>query len=201
MKVAVYTRVSTGDQTSENQRHELRSYCRRMKYKVIEYSDVASGSKSDRKQFTHMFSDARLRKFDMVLFWSLDRFSREGILPTLQYLQKLDSYGVQWRSLQEQYLDSTGPFRDAVIGIMASLAKQERIRISERTKAGLDRARREGKTLGRPRVVVHKMKVQRLHEQGLSHRDIASKLGYSKGTVQRALASASNKPPQLPIGA
>jgi DNA invertase Pin-like site-specific DNA recombinase len=158
---------------------------------VVEYSDTASGSRSDRKAFNQMFEDARLKHFDLVLFWSLDRFSREGILPTLQYLQKLDSYEIQWRSLQEQYLDSTGPFRDAVIGIMASLARQERIRISERTKAGLARARRQGKKLGRPTGIVNKNRIEHLAAEGLSQRKIAAKLGYSKGTVQRVLEAAA----------
>ena len=76
----------------------------------------------------------------MVLFWALDRFSREGTLATLQHLQKLSRYGVDWRSYQESYLDSCGPFKDVVISLMATLAKQERLRISERTKAGLQRA-------------------------------------------------------------
>jgi DNA invertase Pin-like site-specific DNA recombinase len=191
MKVAVYTRVSTADQTSDNQRHELLAYCDRAGYDVVEYSDTASGSRSDRKAFNQMFEDARLKHFDLVLFWSLDRFSREGILPTLQYLQKLDSYEIQWRSLQEQYLDSTGPFRDAVIGIMASLARQERIRISERTKAGLARARRQGKKLGRPTGIVNKNRIEHLAAEGLSQRKIAAKLGYSKGTVQRVLEAAA----------
>jgi DNA invertase Pin-like site-specific DNA recombinase len=66
----------------------------------------------------------------------------------LQHLQKLSAYGVGWRSLQESYLDSCGPFKDVVIALMATLAKQERLRISERTKAGLQRARRQGKVLG-----------------------------------------------------
>src|SRR5579872_4391977 len=75
---------------------------------------------------------ASRREFDLVLFWSLDRFSREGVLATLQYLQRLTSYGVGWKSLQEEYLDSCGVFRDAVLSILATIAQQERIRLSER---------------------------------------------------------------------
>jgi DNA invertase Pin-like site-specific DNA recombinase len=72
---------------------------------------------------------------------------------TLQYLQKLTSYGVNWKSFMEQYLDSVGIFKDAIISIMATLAKQERVKISERTLAGLEVARAKGKTLGRPKSV------------------------------------------------
>jgi DNA invertase Pin-like site-specific DNA recombinase len=88
--------------------------------------------------------------FDLVLFWALDRFSREGVLETLNQLQRLSSYGVNWRSYQESYFDSCGPFKDVVVSLMATLAKQERLRISERTKAGLQRARTAGTVLGRP---------------------------------------------------
>src|SRR5215471_3676395 len=99
-----------------------------------------------------MFQDASQRKFDVLLFWSLDRLSREGVLETLQHLQRLTSYGVAWRSFTEQYLDSTGIFREAVIGILAAIAKQERVRLSERTIAGLQRARAQGRVGGRPKA-------------------------------------------------
>jgi len=80
-----------------------------------------------------------------VLFWALDRFSREGVFETLNHLQRLSAWGVEWRSYQEVYLDSCGPFKDFVVSLMATLAKQERVRISEGTKAGLQGARRAGK--------------------------------------------------------
>jgi len=89
---------------------------------------------------------------DLVLFWSLDRLSREGVLQTLNYLNRLSSYGVGYRSFTEQYFDSCGIFREAVIAILATVAKQERLRISERTKARLESARRKGVPLGRRRV-------------------------------------------------
>jgi DNA invertase Pin-like site-specific DNA recombinase len=113
-----------------------------------------SGTKSerDRPDFKRLFELASRREFDIVLFWALDRFSREGVLPTLHHLQRLDSYGVAWRSFTEQYLDSTGIFKDTVISIMATIAKQENVRRSERVKAGLARAKRRGAKFGRPRV-------------------------------------------------
>ena len=102
------------------------------------------GKHSDREQFQRLFTDASQRKFDLVLFWSLDRFSREGVLETLNHLQRLAAYGVGYRSFTEQYLDSCGIFKDAVLSILATIAKQERIRLSERTIAGLEKARRAG---------------------------------------------------------
>jgi DNA invertase Pin-like site-specific DNA recombinase len=89
-----------------------------------------------------MFADARARKFDLVLFWSLDRLSREGVSATLGHLERLSDYGVGWRSHTEEYLDSCGIFRDAVLGILATIAKQERIRRSERASAAIARLRR-----------------------------------------------------------
>jgi len=131
------------------------------------------------------------RKFDLVLFWSLDRFSREGVLETLKHLERLSAWGVDWRSYQEAYFDSCGPFKDVVVSLMATLAKQERLRISERTKAGLQRARRAGKILGRPRVKVDVRQLQRLQENGLSLRRIAQQEQLSLSTVVRALKPAA----------
>lgn len=145
MRVALYARVSTFDkgQDNDNQLLVLREYCLKQGYEVVkEYCDHVTGSRGDRKGFRELYKDASRRRFDLVLFWSLDRFTREGVLETLQRLKELDHYGVYWRSYTEQYLDSTGIFKDAILAILAAIAQQERLRISERTKAGLARARK-----------------------------------------------------------
>jgi DNA invertase Pin-like site-specific DNA recombinase len=147
--------------------------------------DRMSGKTADRPQFERLLNDGSQRKFDLVLFWALDRFTREGTLATLNHLEMLSSYGVGWRSYQEAYLDSCGPFKDVVISLMATLAKQERIRISERTIAGLNRARRQGKTLGLPQIVTDRQKIRDLRRSGMSLRAIARKLRLSKSTVTR----------------
>jgi DNA invertase Pin-like site-specific DNA recombinase len=136
-----------------------------------------------------MFEAASRKEFDLVLFWSLDRFSREGVLETLQHLQRLSSYGVEWFSYREEYLRSVGVFKDAVLAILAAVAKQERIRLSERVHAGLRRARAQGKVIGRPRAAVRPERVFALREQGLSLREIAERTGVSAMTVQRILAA------------
>jgi len=193
MNVAIYARVSTKDrgQDCENQLRELRQFVERRSAEdwtlVGEYVDYASGGSSDREQFKRLFADAAERKFDLVLFWSLDRFSREGVLETLQHLQRLSSHGVDWFSLKEEYLRSVGIFREAVLSILATIAKQERIRLSERVKAGLDRARAQGKDLGRPSLVVDRQRVVELRRQGLPLWEIGQQLGISKSSVGRIL--------------
>jgi DNA invertase Pin-like site-specific DNA recombinase len=121
------------------------------------------------------------------LFWSLDRFSREGALATLKYLEQLGSYGVGFRSYSEQYLDSCGIFKDAVLSILATVAKQERILKSDRTKAGLARARREGRIGGRPRLVVDRERVWQLDSEGATQVEIAETLSCSQASISRIL--------------
>src|SRR5689334_10618324 len=107
MRIALYARVSTkdGQQDTENQLVQLRGYAAQMGWQIVsEFVDHESGSKSDREQLQEMFKAASQRKFDVLLFWSLDRLSREGVLPTLQYLNRLTGYGIGWRSFTEQYL-------------------------------------------------------------------------------------------------
>jgi len=192
MKIAIYARVSTEKQDNENQLVQLREFASKQGWNVVaEYVDRESGAKSDRAEFQRMFADASTRKFDLVLFWALDRLSREGVLQTLQHLNRLENHGVGFRSFTEQYFDSCGIFREAVISIMATLAKQERVRRSERTKAGLAIARSRGKKLGRPQLRANRADISRLKAQGLSLRAIARQLGIGDGSVRRLLASAA----------
>ena len=193
MRAAVYIRVSTRDkgQDTSNQLDQLRSFCRSQNWAIVaEYEDHDSGSNPDRTQFKAMLNDAMQRKFDVVLFWALDRFTREGALQTLQYLNVLSSYGVGFRSYTEPYLDSCGMFKDALIAILGTIAKQERLRISERVRAGLNRARangtRSGQAIGRPRVVFRRDEAVELRRQGKSWKQIAKRMGVSVASVRRA---------------
>lgn len=192
--VALYARVSTKDlQEVDNQLLALREYCAKQNWVIVaEYVDHESGGHAKRPQFQQMFVDARARKFDLVLFWSLDRLSREGVSATLNHLERLTAAGVNWRSLTEEYLDSCGVFRDAVLSILATIAKQERVRRSERAYAAIARLRKQGTTdhLGRPRLVVDRAKVKELHGKGLSVRAIATELGVSSATAHRMVKAA-----------
>lgn len=146
MKVAIYCRVSTTKQDADNQLVQLQEYCQKCDYSVFrEYVDIISGKEISRPAYDRLFQDAHKKQFDLVLFWDLSRFSRAGTLHTLQKLHELDLLGIGWKSYQELYLDSAGAFKDVVISIMSTLAKIEREKISERTKAGLARAHNVGK--------------------------------------------------------
>lgn len=194
MRVALYTRVSTDKQETENQARDLRGFAERQGWEIVsEYQDQESGSKAERPALRRMLEDASQHRFDLLLFWALDRLTREGVLPTLRYLETLTSYGVEWRSYTEQFFDSCGPFRDAVISIMATLAKQERIKRAERTRAGLARVRAAGRRLGRPERVDAEMRAEilRRYASGQSKRAIALAVGVAEGTVRRALESAT----------
>lgn len=193
MNCAIYARVSTKDkgQDWENQAAQIRAWAKQNRHEIIaEYSDIVSGSgKVRRPQFEQMLEDAKSRKFDMLLFWSLDRLSREGVLQTLIHLKTLDDAGICWRSYSEAYLDSCGPFKDAVLAILAALAKQERIRISERVKAGLELAKSRGKRGGRPKKDNTELsgRIKDLRNQGYSVYQIAEQVNISKSSVHRMI--------------
>ncbi len=194
-KVALYARVSTkeGRQDTRNQLVQLRQYCRKQGWRIVgEYVDEKSGATGDRTRFKRLFSDAHQRNFDLVLFWSLDRFSREGVLETLKHLEKLNSYGVDWKSFTEEYLDSCGVFREAIIGVIAALAKQERVRRSERAQAAIERLRRQGKTdhLGRPKKVVDRRAIRLKRKRGVAIKDLVRAHKISRATIYRILREA-----------
>jgi DNA invertase Pin-like site-specific DNA recombinase len=152
LKCSIYARVSTRDkQETLNQLAQLRDFCQKQGWLVVaEYIDHETGSVPSRAEFQKMLLHASQRKFDVLLFWALDRLTREGTLTTLQYLERLTSYHVGYKSFTEPYLDSCGTFKDVVISLLATMAKQERIRMGERVRAGLQHARKQGKKLGRP---------------------------------------------------
>lgn len=193
MKAFLYARVSTRDkgQDVENQLAQLREFAKRQGWELVhEYIDHETGSKADRPELQAMFLACSQGKADVVLFWALDRFTREGAYETLRYLNLLTSYGVGFRSYTEQYLDTCGLFKDAVIGILATIAKQERIRLGERVRAGMARAREQGKRFGRPGHGVDAQQIARLRSRGHSLRAIAKEVGISEGSVRRALKSS-----------
>ena len=149
--------------------------------------DEASGSRADRAGLRALLEAAHRRTFDAVLVWALDRLSREGIGPMVGYLERLKAAGVALKSHQESWLDTESPVTDLLLAVFAWVARQERARIQERVRAGIARARSQGKHVGRPRTILDAGRVQRLLAQGLSRRAVARRLGYSRSTISRRL--------------
>ena len=188
--VALYARVSTkGRQEVENQRRELRDYCHKRGWMIVgEYVDLDSGTLAEREAFKQLFAHAYQLKFNTVLFWALDRFSREGVHETLNYLKQLEEAGVSFKSYTEPYLDTLGPFRDALIGILASLAKQEVLRRSERVRAGMARAKAQGRPISRrPLPQATQQDIVRLYQRNIPKREIARRLSLDPKTVRNYL--------------
>jgi DNA invertase Pin-like site-specific DNA recombinase len=154
MRICLYCRVSKNDESQDptNQLNPLRDYAKALGGEIVdEYIDLASGSNGDRIEFKRMLEDADKRKFDLLLLWSLDRLSREGISNTLGYIERLKRGGIALKSLQESWLDTRDEgLGQLLLAIFSWVAQQERKRIVERTMAGLVRAKANGKTLGRP---------------------------------------------------
>jgi len=190
MKVAIYARVSTDKQDNANQLEQLREFAQTQSWQVVtEYKDTVSGSgKKSRPQFDAVMLAASQRKFDLLLFWALDRLSREGIVKTLEYLEQLRTWGCGWRSYTQPFLDTGNEMTNGIVlSVLAAVAKQERITLSERTRAGLQRARSAGKRLGRRAVQVDVKAARKLQADGLGLRGTAKTLGISVNTLQRSL--------------
>ena len=159
MKVAIYARISKDEVASDgslqdptNQLIPCRKFCEAMGWEVNqEFIDRASGGSANRPEFQRMLNEVRQRHIDLILVWALDRFSREGMTNTLAYIQTLKQYKCGLKSLQESWLDTSQEgVAELLIAIFAWAAKEEKRKISERTKAGLAKLKLKGVKLGRP---------------------------------------------------
>lgn len=191
-KAALYLRVSTGQQTTRNQRIALVKSAKSAGWEIVQvYEDAAiSGSKGRDKRpaFDAMCKDAARREFDVIMSWSVDRLGR-SLQDLVGFLGDIHASGVDLY-LHQQALDTTTPTGRAMFGMLGVFAEFERAMIRERVNAGLQRAREQGKTLGRPKVLTDKLLrfIRKEYEKGLSQRQIAAKFKVSKGTVAKALA-------------
>ena len=181
MKVAVYARVSTHEQTPENQLLELRRYVEARGWDAVEFIDHGvSGSKDRRPALDQLTGDVRRHKFQAVVCWRLDRLGR-NLRHLVLLLDEWQSRGVSFVTLGEG-IDTSTPAGRLVAGVLGSIAEFERSRIQERIVAGLARARAQGKRLGRRRSPAAR---QLETCTGLSHAAAALKLGVSVATVKR----------------
>lgn len=187
MRVVIYARVSTKDQSCDLQLRDLRTYCAARGFSLErEYVDVGeSGAKDSRPQLNELMGAARKRHFDAVIVWRFDRFAR-STKHLLLALEEFRSLGIQFISYQEN-IDTSSPLGQALFTIVSAVAQLERDLIRERVSAGIRNARASGKQLGRPRRVVNHDDVRRLRADGASIRQIAQKLGVGYGTVRLRL--------------
>ena len=184
---ALYMRVSTDDQTNRNQEIRLIDVVQRRGWKIHKiYLDEESGKKRNRSGLNEMLLDAKRGLFDVVLSVKVDRIAR-SLQDLLEIAGTLGNYNVDLE-FSDQDLEITSSQGRLMFQILGAFAEYEREIISERTKAGLRRAKREGKKLGRPKIHGSKVrKVLELKEDGMSIRNIAEKVGISKTQVSRIL--------------
>ncbi len=197
VKAALYARVSSDDgrQTVENQVHQLRELATARHFSIFrEYLDEETGTSASRPSFLALLRDARLRRFRVLLITDLDRLTREGAAAGFGYLAELDRYGVRVVSLGQSWLDydpdidedpELREMRSIQTAVALTWASMERQKISRRTKAGLERARGEGKRLGRKPVEATVEQVCRLVAKGLPMSQVAAKLHISRRTAYR----------------
>ena len=192
-RVAFYVRVSTDGQTTENQRLELEKVAKGRGWKIAAVFDDngVSGAKGreHRKQFDQLIKDATRGKFDIVAAWSVDRLGR-SLQDLIGFLNELHGVGCDLY-LHQQGIDTTTPVGKMMYQMCGVFAEFERSMIQERVKAGLERARANGKTLGRPSISdKSRNRILKAKGKGLSLRMIASEVGVSLGTVHNVIKAA-----------
>ena len=188
-RVGIYARVSTLDrgQDPETQLGPLREYAKHREFEIVdEYIDFGSGRRTDRENYQRLLDDARKRKLDVILIWRYDRFARstQELVNAYKEFQKL---GIDFISYQEN-VDTTSPQGELVFTIMAALAQFESSLISERVRAGMDRAKKQGKHVGRPGLSKKdKREILAAWQEHQSLKKTSRELGRPYSTVKKAV--------------
>lgn len=191
-RCALYARVSTRDQRPDLQLEQLRDHAPKRGWEIAaEFIDRGeSGGKRSRPQLDALMQAALRREIDVVLVWKFDRFAR-SLQHLVSALAEFEALGIDFVSYTEE-LDTSTPMGRALFHVAGAMAELERSLNRERTRAGLEAARRRGKRLGRPRKALDLGKAERLRRQGLSWRAIGEKLGCSERTLRRALVAVAS---------
>jgi DNA invertase Pin-like site-specific DNA recombinase len=191
MKRAVlYTRVSSVDQHPETQLCDLRPLAAARGYEIVgEYTDTISGSKAKRPGLDQLMADARRGRFDVVLVWAFDRVAR-SVKHFLEILDDLNRLNVEFVSFREN-IDTGGPLGRAMVVIIGAIAELERSLIVERVKAGMRRAKLEGRQVGRARLDVNREQVVQDRRSGMSLTQVAKRHNISRASVCRLMKVAS----------
>src|SRR5580700_4284062 len=190
-RAALYMRVSTLDQHPETQLYDLRQMAQQRGYQIVEeYTDRISGAKAKRPGLDAMMADARRGRFDVVLVWASDRIAR-SVKHFLDVLDELNRTGVEYVSFREN-IDTGGPLGRAIVVIIGAIAELERALIVERVRAGLRRAKLEGRHIGRRPLNIDRAAVLRDRQRGLSLTEVAKAHRCSRGLVSKILKDARN---------
>jgi DNA invertase Pin-like site-specific DNA recombinase len=183
-RAAVYVRVSTGDQHPESQLYDSREMAKQRGYEIVhEYSDVICCAKSKRPGLDQLMADARRYRFDVVLVAAFDRVAR-SVRHFLEVLDELNHLGIEFVSFREN-IDTDGPLGRAMVVIVGAIAELERSLIVERVKAGMRRAKLEGRRIGRVPLDIDREQVVRDRRSGMSLRQLTRKHGISRASVCR----------------
>jgi DNA invertase Pin-like site-specific DNA recombinase len=193
-RAALYMRVSTLDQHPETQLYDLRQMAQQRGYRIVEeYTDTISGAKARRPGLDGMMRDARRGRFDVVLVWTSDRIAR-SVKHFLDVLDELNRLSIEFISFREQ-IDTGGPLGRAVVVIIGAIAELERNLIIERVRAGMRRARLEGRHIGRPSLRLDHAAIQRDHQRGQSLGQLAKSYRVSRTTISRVVGRTSPRAP------
>lgn len=188
-KAALYLRVSTLDQHPETQLHDLRILAAQRGFEIVnEYTDKISGAKAKRPGLDQLLADARRGRFDVVMVWAFDRLAR-SVRHFLEVLDELNHLQIEFVSFREN-IDSGGPLGRALVVIIGAIAELERNLIIERVRAGMRRAKLEGRQIGRRPLDVDRAAVLRDRQRGMSLKDVAKAHRISKSSVCRVLKHA-----------
>lgn len=191
MKVGVYARVSTEKQEEslEEQVKMLKAFCKANGYEIYNvYSETRSGAKSNREKFIELMRDVEARKFEAVVVFKLDRFAR-SMLDLLTNVEKLKEHEVDFISVND-HIETNTPQGKLIFHIMGALAEFERALIYDRTKVGIERAKREGKVCHRPRKEINLDRVIDRYNKGIPLTEIAAIEHVSYGTLRNRLREA-----------
>ena len=191
--VALYLRVSTLDQHPETQLHDLRAMAQQRGFQIVaEFTDRISGTKAKRPGLDELLREARRGRFQVVLVWASDRIAR-SVRHFLEVLDELNHLNIEYVSFREN-LDTGGPLGRAVVIIIGAIAELERNLIVERVRAGMRRARLEGRHIGRRPVDIDRAAVLRERDRGQSLSEIAATHRVSRATVSRIIKLAKPTP-------
>jgi DNA invertase Pin-like site-specific DNA recombinase len=190
-RAALYLRVSTVDQNPETQALDLRQFAVQRGLEIVEtYTDHGvSGTKARRPALDKMMEDARRHKFDVLVVWACDRLAR-STKHLLQVLDELNGFGIQFLS-QREAIDTEGPLGRAIIVIVSAIAELEKSMTTERIRAGVRRARLEGRQIGRARLDINRQQVVMDRRTGMSLTNVAKRHNISRASVYRLMKEAA----------